>query len=79
MAVNLLPEADTARKTARYLRADRRESAPTRQRDLLHRAQAYAQTALSDFNHYQGRAAADEAKATQLLAAIAQALTKLPP
>ncbi len=61
-----------------YLDAAERESTPARQRDLLHRAQAYAQAALRDFQHYQGRAAADEAKAEELLADIAQALTKLP-
>ncbi len=62
-----------------YGQAAGRESTPTRQRDLLLRAQAYAQAALRDFQHYQGRAAADETKAQQLLARIAQALTKLPP
>jgi tetratricopeptide (TPR) repeat protein len=62
-----------------YLEAAERESTPARQCDLLHRAQAYAQAALRDYQHYQGRAATDEAKAQQLLAAIAQALTKLPP
>jgi tetratricopeptide (TPR) repeat protein len=62
-----------------YEEAAGRESTPTRQRDLLHRAEAYAQAALRDFQHYQGRAAKDEADAQQLLAAIAQALTKLPP
>lgn len=61
-----------------YLEAARRESSPSRQRDLLHRAQAYAQAALRDFQHYQGRAAADEADAQQLLDVIAQALTKVP-
>jgi tetratricopeptide (TPR) repeat protein len=60
-----------------YLQAARREPAPSRQRDLLLRAQAYAQAALRDFQHYQGRAAKDEAKAQRLLADIAQALTKL--
>jgi hypothetical protein len=48
--------------------------APSRQRDLLHRAQAYAQAALRDFQHYQGRAAKDEARAQQLLARIAEVL-----
>jgi hypothetical protein len=37
----------------------------------------YAQAALCDFQHYEGRAADLEAKAQQLLARIAQALTKL--
>ena len=40
-----------------YLEAAEREATPSRQRDLLHRAQAYAQAALRDFQHYQGRAA----------------------
>jgi hypothetical protein len=62
-----------------YLRAAEREATPSRQRDLLHRAQAYAQAALRDFKPYEGRAAADEAKAQRLLAEIAQALAKLPP
>ncbi|MCH7918082.1 MAG: hypothetical protein IIC50_08850, partial [Planctomycetes bacterium] len=60
-----------------HTRAADRESGPTRQRDLLHRAEAYAQAALRDFQHYQGRAAKDEAQVQQLLANIAQALTKL--
>ncbi len=61
-----------------YRWAAGRESAPSRQRDLLHRAQAYAQAALRDFQHYQGRAADMEAKAQQLLDAIAQALAQYP-
>ncbi|WP_295449881.1 hypothetical protein [uncultured Thiodictyon sp.] len=60
-----------------YLNAAEREPAQPRRRDLLHRAQAYAQAALRDFRHYQGRAAADEARAQQLIAAIAQALAAL--
>ncbi len=50
---------------------------PNRRRDLLLRAKAYAKTALSDFQTYQGRAAADEAKAQQLIAGIEQALAAL--
>jgi tetratricopeptide (TPR) repeat protein len=61
-----------------YLRSAWQESSPSRQRDLLHCAQAYAQAALRDYQHYQGRAAEKEADAQQLLAAIAQALKKLP-
>ena len=61
-----------------YLQAAELESTPARQRDLLHRAQAYAQAALRDYQHYKGHAAADEAQAQQLLAAIAQALTPKP-
>jgi hypothetical protein len=59
-----------------YLDAADREPAPSRRRDLLHRAQAYAQAALRDFQHYQGRAAADEARAQQLIADLAQALAQ---
>ncbi len=62
-----------------YLQAAGREGTPSRQRDLLHRAQAYTQAALRDFQHYQGRAADKEARAQGLLDRIAQALTKLPP
>lgn len=61
-----------------YLRAAGLEATVARQRDLLHRPQAYAQAALRDFQHYEGRAADLEAKARQLLARIAQALRKLP-
>ena len=60
-----------------YLEAAEQESTLARQRDLLLRAKAYTQAALRDFQHYQGRAAADEAKAQQLLAGIIQALVKL--
>ena len=61
-----------------YARAAEREPTPSRQCVLLHRARAYAQAALRDFQHYQGRAADLEAKAQQLLADIAEALAKLP-
>ena len=60
-----------------YLRAAGREESPARQRDLLLRAEAYAQAALRDFQHYDGRAAADEAKVQRLLDDIGQALAKL--
>ncbi|MBI5384595.1 MAG: hypothetical protein HZA90_07880 [Verrucomicrobia bacterium] len=50
-----------------------------RQRNLLHRAQSNAQAVLRDFQHYKGRAADLEARTQQLLARIAQALTKFPP
>ncbi len=56
-----------------YLDAAKRESTPARQRELLDRAQAYAEAALRDFKHYEGRAAKDEADAQQLLARIAEA------
>jgi tetratricopeptide (TPR) repeat protein len=61
-----------------YLQAAGRDATPSRQRDLLHRAQAYAKAALRDFQHYQNRAAHQEADTQQLLTRITQALTKLP-
>jgi tetratricopeptide (TPR) repeat protein len=57
-----------------HLLASKREATPPRRRDLLLRAQAYAEAALRDYQHYQGRAAAEEAEARRLLAAITQAL-----
>ncbi|HSN77834.1 MAG TPA: CHAT domain-containing protein [Anaerolineae bacterium] len=57
-----------------YRDAAEREAAPARRRDLLRRAAAYALASLSDFQHYQGRAAADEAKAQGLIDEIARAL-----
>ena len=62
-----------------YLQASRRESTLSRQRDLLHRARAYAQAALRDFQNYQGRVVADENRAKQVLARIAADLAKLSP
>jgi tetratricopeptide (TPR) repeat protein len=60
-----------------YLEAAEREAAPARRRDLLQRALAYAQAALRDYQHYQGRAAADEAKVQGLLDLIQEALATL--
>lgn len=57
-----------------YLNASEHEQSQPRRRDLLRRAQAYAQAALRDYRHYQGRAAADEARTQQLIDTIAQAL-----
>ena len=57
-----------------YLDAAEREPAAARRRDLLRRAAAYAQASLRDYQHYQGRAAADEANAQRLIDDIAQAL-----
>ncbi len=51
---------------------------PPRRRDLLRRADAYAQAALRDFRHYQGRAADMEAKTQGLIDSIAQALAVAP-
>ena len=61
-----------------YVQASRRENQPSRQRDFLHRAQAYAEAALRDFQHYQGRAANEEAKAQGLLDQINERLARLP-
>jgi hypothetical protein len=60
-----------------YREAAGREAAPARQRDLLHRAQAYALAALRDFQHYQGRAADREARAQRLLEEIQEELGKV--
>jgi hypothetical protein len=57
-----------------YLQAAQRETTEPRQRELLLCAQAYAKAALRDYQHYHGRATADEAEAQRLLAAIVQAL-----
>ncbi|MFL6213823.1 MAG: hypothetical protein ACJ74J_07985 [Blastocatellia bacterium] len=48
------------------------------QRAFLLRARAYAEAALRDFKHYQGRAAKDEADAQSLLDSINQDLAELP-
>lgn len=61
-----------------YLLASTHQPQPSGQRDYLHRAQAYAQAALRDFQHYEGRAVVDEAKAQGLLNIIAQELQALP-
>lgn len=60
-----------------YLEAAGREATPARRRDLLHRALAYAQAAQRDCQHYQGRAAADEAKVQGLLDHIQETLARL--
>ena len=57
-----------------YFDAAGREAPPARRRDLLLRAYAYAEASLRDYQHYQGRAAADEADAQRLINAIARAL-----
>jgi tetratricopeptide (TPR) repeat protein len=57
-----------------YAQASGREATPARARDLLRRALAYAQASLRDFQHYQGRAAADEADAQRLIEIIRQSL-----
>jgi tetratricopeptide (TPR) repeat protein len=60
-----------------YLQVASRETTPSRQRDILHYAQAYAQAAMGDFQSYQGRAADMEAKVQGLLDEIGQTLTTL--
>lgn len=67
--------ADMARM---YAQAAAGEDRPSQQRASLLRARAYAEAALRDFQHYQGRAAEREAKTRGLLDRINQALTKLP-
>ncbi len=61
-----------------YAQASESENRPSQQRAGLLRARAYAEAALRDFQHYQGRAAADEADTQGLLDQINQALAKLP-
>ncbi len=61
-----------------YLRVAGSEGQSSQQRANLLRARAYAEAALIDFRHYQGRAAKDEADAQGLLDRISQDLAKLP-
>lgn len=58
-----------------YLSSASRESTPTGQQTLLRRALAYAEAAQRDFLHYEGRAAADEAKCRRLIDDIQQRLS----
>ena len=61
-----------------YAQASEREKRASQQHANLHRARAYAEAALRDFQHYQGRAADEEAKTQGLLDHISQGLAKLP-
>ena len=63
-------------RTCRYLPLDAagREAAPSRRRDLLRRARAYVEASLRDFQHFQGRAAAEEARAQRLIEIIEREL-----
>jgi tetratricopeptide (TPR) repeat protein len=61
-----------------YAQVARREEQPSQLRATLLRARAYAEAAMRDFQQYQGRAAADEAKAQRLLDQINQVLAELP-
>ena len=53
-----------------YQQAASRESMGSGREQLLRLARAYAEAARLDFQHYEGRAAADEADAQQLMAHI---------
>ena len=57
-----------------YLQSASQDSTPSDRVLLLRRARTYAEAALRDFQHYEGRAAADEAKTQQLIAHIDQQL-----
>lgn len=61
-----------------YARAAEREKQPTQQRAFLLRARAYAEAALRDFQHYQGRTVKNEADAEGLIDLINHGLAKLP-
>ena len=50
-----------------YLQSSSEEITDPGQRDLVLRARSYAAAALRDFQHYEGRAAADEANAQRLI------------
>jgi len=61
-----------------YAQASQSQTRPSHQRDYLLRARAYAQAALRDFQHYQGRAAEKEANTQALLDKINKDLANLP-
>jgi tetratricopeptide (TPR) repeat protein len=61
-----------------YAGAAEREEQPSQQRAFLLRARAYGEAALRDFRQYQGRAAADETDAQNLLNDISQYLARRP-
>lgn len=58
-----------------YLSSASRESTASGRETLLLRAQTYAAAALRDFQHYEGRAAVDEADCRQLIDDIQQELS----
>jgi len=60
-----------------YVRAAGNEDQPSQQRDFLLRARAYAEAALRDYEHYQGRVTDREAKTQGLLDEINQDIAKL--
>jgi hypothetical protein len=57
-----------------YGNAAQRERTVARQRELVQRALAYAEAALRDYQHYEGRTAADEAAAQGLIDRLVGAL-----
>jgi hypothetical protein len=61
-----------------YARAAVGQAQRSKQRDHFLRARAYVEAALRDFQHYQGRAAAEEARVQGLLSQIDQGLANLP-
>ena len=58
-----------------YFGSASREESSSRRETLFLRAQTYAAAALRDFQHYEGRAAADEADAQKLIDDIQQELS----
>jgi tetratricopeptide (TPR) repeat protein len=60
-----------------YFKATLKEDQQSKQRIHLLRARAYAEAALRDFQHYQGRAVAEETEARTLITKVDQALAKL--
>lgn len=66
--------AGVVRRNMGLMYYDAAEREPARRGDLLRRALAYAQASRRDFQHYQGRAAAEEADAQRLIDIITQAL-----
>ncbi|MEM8486705.1 MAG: CHAT domain-containing protein [Bacteroidota bacterium] len=60
-----------------YVRSAEREANPDGKRDLLERAKAYAEAALRDYQHFQGRLAAQESKVRSMLEFINESLAKM--
>jgi tetratricopeptide (TPR) repeat protein len=66
--------AGTTRYNLALMYWDSADRQAAHRRELLLRARAYAEAALADYRHYQGRAADQEANAQQLIADIDAAL-----